>query len=76
MSSLNELVKERRNYLGKFEEYRAAELKGDGSPGLTAFEEGTNALESMLRLLRLHSDWGSTPPSSSGISSLMTPCDG
>jgi len=67
MGMLNELIKERRNYHGKFKDYWAAELEGDCSPGLATFEEGTNALELLLQLLRASSAWGSTPPSTSGI---------
>ena len=73
MSSLNELIKERRNYLGSFKDYSAAELEGDCGPGLDIFEDGTNALELLLQLLRVSTEWGSTPASTSGISSLMKP---
>lgn len=76
MSSLNELIKERRNYHGRFKEYWAAELEGECGPGLATFEDGTVALESLYALLRTFSDGGVTPASTSGISSLMKPCDG
>ena len=73
MGSLKQLIKDRRNYHGKYKDYYTAELEGNYREEFETLEFGTAALEQLHTLLRMHNGSLSTPPSSSGISPLTTP---